>query len=234
VLIPISVEELAGHDRMRLPIAEVEIIAADGTRIRSGQPSPLRPFERIPLLAYPYAATDRTPEWLVLRFSAPAWERVKKGRVTVRGWVAIELHRLGQTADLPSLGSSDVPGLGRCTVSMADDRFSEGILKVMCEQPRRLPAASVLLRHPASGHEWRAGLNSSITYVPGPRDTWLSPLERGQAAFQLTDTADAHPGSQWVVPKEYVPALQMSVTPEISTGHALVPFEFKDIDLASR
>lgn len=234
VLIPIAVQMLSGQDKMHVPMIEVEVIAGDGTTIRSVLPSRSRPFEKIPLLAFPYYTADRPVEWLVLRFSAPAWEQLRGKRVAIRGSAAIALYQLGAAAEIPIQGTGVVPRLGLCTSSVVDDRYFEDIVKVLCESPRVMPAASVVLRHEALGRDWREGLNSSITYSPGPHDTWLSPLQRGQVYFRLTNNVETGPGSQWLVPKEYVPALRVSITPEIATGYALAPFEFKDIDLSAR
>ena len=167
VLLPISIAPGARDDAFQIPIVEVEIVAPDGTRFQSIHPSPNRPFEKIGLMAYPLSTSrDRPPDWLALRFSGAAWERVKNARVRVRGTAAFEFYRRGETAILPAQGSGNVADLGRCMALTVDDRFSEEILKVFCESARELPTASITLQHEPSGREWRECLNSAVTYSP--------------------------------------------------------------------
>jgi hypothetical protein len=234
VLLPIAISPGAHGDLIHIPIVQVEIVAPDGTRLQSISPSPNRPFEKIDLMAYPFSTSrDRPPDWLAFRFSSAVWERVKNARVRVRGTAAFEFYRRGETAILPAQGSGNVPDLGRCTALTVDDRFSEEMLKVLCESPRDLPAASITLRHEPSGREWREGLNSSVTYSPGPHETWLSPLHRGQSFFRVTNSVTSVPGSQWLVPMSYLSSARVEITPEIVSGHALAGFDFGEVTLAS-
>ncbi len=234
VLLPIAIAPGARGDLFHMPVAEVEIIAPDGIRLQSIRPSPNRPFEKIDFMAYPFSTSrDRPPDWLALRFSGAAWERVKNARVHVRGTAAFEFYRRGETAILPAQGSGNVTDLGRCTALTVDDRFSEEILKVLCESPRVLPVASITLRHEPSGREWREGLNSAVTYSPGPHETWLSPMHRGQSFFRLTNSVTSVPGSQWLVPMSYLSSARVEITPEIASGHALAGFDFSEVTLAS-
>jgi hypothetical protein len=89
----------------------------------------------------------------------------------------------------------------------------------------------ITLRHEASGREWRQRLNSSARITPGPHETWLSPLHRGQTFFHLTDFAESAPGSQWLVPRSYVASARVEITPEILTGRSLAAFDFADVAL---
>ena len=234
VLLPIAVAPGGGGELFHIPFVEVEIVAPGGTRLQSTSPSPNRPFEKIDLMAYPFSTSrDRSPDWLVLRFSGAAWERVKNARVRVRGTAAFEFYRRGETAILPAHGSANVVDLGRCTALTVDDRYSEELLKVLCESPRELPVALITLRHEPSGREWREGLNSAITYSPGPHETWLSPMHRGQSFFRLTNSATFVPGSLWLVPIDYLSSARVEITPEIVLGHALAGFDFGEVTLAS-
>jgi hypothetical protein len=231
VLLPIAIDSGA---RFHVPLVDVEIVAPDGTRPRSIRSSPNRPFQKIDLSAYPMSAgRDSTPDWLMLSFSPSAWQHVKDGRVHVSGAAAFDFYRPGQTAILPTQGAGSVRDLGRCTATATEERFSDSALKVLCESPRELPAATITLRHESSGREWKLGLHSSIAYSPGPHETWLSPLNRAQSFFQLTNGDTSAPGSQWLVPATLVPAARLEITPEIPTGHALAHFDFGDVQLSS-
>ena len=243
-LLPIAIARSASSDPLHVPFVEVEIATPDGARLNSIVPSPNRPFQKIDLMAYtisrppgeyksPQTDFDVPPDWLALRFSAPAWERFKNTRVRIHGRMAFDFYRRYATAHLPPDGSGDVPGLGHCTVMTVDDRFYEAMLKVFCESPRELPAASIRLRHDPSGREWKLRLNSAVTYTPGPHDTWLSPLHRAQSFFRLTRSMESRPGSQWLVPISYVPSLRVEISPERVTGHGLALFDFGEVALAS-
>lgn len=235
VLIPISVQLPRDASRAAVPLIEAEVTAPGGARIRSVRPTPNRPFERIPLMAFPFWVPDRSVEWFTLRFSAPEWEKVKGQRVNVRGSAAIQFYSPGPPTDLPFKGSRAVAGVGHCTSSIVDDRNFDEIVKILCESPRDLQPANVFLRHEPSGRVWRESLNSALTFVAGPTNTWLSPLRRGQTFFRLADReATMAPGAQYLVPKEYLDSIRITIAPEIPWGHALVPFEFPSVEMVTR
>jgi len=241
-LLPIAIVPGAAGKLFRIPFVEVEIDAQNGTRFRSKIPSPNRPFERIDLVADTFSTAQARssqqefyspPDWLALRFSVPAWERLKNVRVRIHGIAAFDLYRRGAAGVLPGQGNGDVPDFGHCTVMTAEGRYFEEMLKVYCESPRGLPAASITLRHEPSSREWRIRLNSSVTYSPGPHATWLSPLHRGQSFFHLTNSVESMAGSQWLVPISYLSSARIEITPEIVTGHTLAGFDFGEVTLAS-
>jgi hypothetical protein len=244
VLLPIGIEPGAPNDRFHMAILDVEIVTPDGARLPSVIPTPNRPFEKIDLIADSFSTSQaqgrssspgfyNPPDWLALRFSEPAWQRWKNARVRIHGAAAFDFYRKGETTVLPLQSSAAVPDVGRCTAMTVDDRYSEEMLKVLCESPRDLPAASIALRDQASGREWRLGLNSAATYSPGPHETWLSPLNRGESFFHLTDSVESLPRSQWLVPVSYLSSSRIEITPEIATGHALARFDLGEVTLAS-
>lgn len=234
VLLPITVTPAARSYRFHVPFIEIEIVTQDGDLIRSTRPTPNRPFEKIDLVAHPYSGSrDDPPEWLVLSFSSSAWGRVRNARVRVRGSAAFQFYRLGETTILPTQGSLDAPGVGRCTAVTVEDHYSEPLQKVLCESPRVLPATSITLRHDASGRVWQERLHSAITLSPGPNRTWLSPLHRRQSFFRLTNTVPTSPGSRWLVPASYLSSARLEITPEIVTGYALTRFDFADVALSA-
>ena len=234
VFLPIAITPDAQGSLFRVPLVEIEIVTQDGTVIRSVRPTSNRPFEQLDLLVHPYAAThDKPPEWLALTFSRSAWQRVGNSRVRIRGSAGLELYRLGETAIMPVDGTREIPAVGRCTAATVTDRVSESLLKVVCESPRDIPGTYVRLRHAPSQRVWLQGLNWAWTYAPGPKGTWLSPLERAQSFFQLTDTVEAPAGAQWLVPASYLPAAHLEVTPVIVIGRAHTTFEFADVMLSA-
>jgi hypothetical protein len=158
------------------------------------------------------------------------WEKVKRGSIQVRGTAALELFRAGQAVEIPFPAASDIPGLGHCSTGLVEDRNFDQILKVFCESPRDMQTASVVARHETSAHQWRERLNSSLTFTPGPNSVWLSPLRRAQTFFRLTDNE----AMQWLVPKEYLDSLKITIQPEIPMGHALARFAFPSVDTTAR
>jgi hypothetical protein len=164
VLLPIAIAPGAPGALVRISFLEVEIVGPNAQRLRSIVPSPNRPFQKIDLTAFTFAGAKdlgrvseqkffRLPDWLALQFSSPSWERFRNARVRVRGIAAFDIYQEGASVVLPSQGSRDVSGIGRCTVTSVDDRFSEQMLKVLCESPREPPAASIRLRHDPSGRD---------------------------------------------------------------------------------
>jgi hypothetical protein len=107
-------------------------------------------------------------------------------------------------------------------------------LNLVCESLRNTPAASILVRHSASGWQNRASLDSGVHYVVGPRGKWFSPLYLGNYFLRfLTGQRQNYPGgARFMIPEEYVSSATFDITPEIPTGHALAPFDFGEVDLS--
>jgi len=233
VLLPIAVEILPSNALLQVPFFEVEIMGANGARIRSTRPVRGQPLYKMDLMAYPMSESrDTPPPWLVLSFSNAAWDRISGGPVRIIGSAGFQLYRRGATTVLTSDGSVDTPDAGRCTALTVDDRYSESLLKVLCESPGELPRASIVLRHQPSGRFWPQTLNSAFTYTSGPNSTWLSPLRRAQTFFRLSDVPQTTPGAQWLVPPDLISESRIEITPEFPAGLALSHFEFNAVDLS--
>ena len=69
---------------------------------------------------------------------------------------------------------------------------------------------------------------------PGPQTTWLSPLNRRQTSFNLTNDARQVPGNRWQVPAPFLSSARIEITPEEITGYSVVHFDFADALLALR
>jgi hypothetical protein len=239
-LLPIEIVPGAPDQLLQVALAEVEILGPGGIRLHSIRPSPNRPFEKIDLMASPLAWTpgswDREyggrANWLNLRFSQQAWERVKNARVRVRGIFGFDFIRRGQVG-MPHQGTTELPGVGRCSATQVEDRYSRNMLKVFCESPREIPVSTVTVRHAASGRKWDEYLNSSRTYRRGPDATWLSPLNRAQTFFHMTDSSESDPGSRWLLPVSFLPSSRLEITSEYITGRTLATFDFGEVSLAS-
>ena len=234
VALPIAIDSASRADSYHIPDIDVEVTAPDGAHFESIRSSPNRPFQKIDLAAFVLLPPDHpSAATLSLRFSRPAWERVKNAGVRVSGTAAFEFYRTGPSTAFPTNGATDIPGVGRCISVIAEQNYTNGSLKVECESPRELPSASIRLHHDPSGRDWgRQRLNAAGNSLSSPHETWLSPLSRLQSNFPLSDTIDSSPGSQWLVPLAFVPASHLEITPEIPAGHALAHFDFGEVPIA--
>jgi len=232
MMIPISIEPVAEGVHYRIPYIEVEFVTSNGTPIRSKRARSDLRSDEVDLMAYPHVASQGGPaDWILLYISEAAWSRLQGAQVQIRGWVALDFYRYGETV---TMGTRDVGAsseIGRCTSGPVRGGVVGPMLKVLCESPRSLPQISVTLRHEPSGETWSERVNSSFTYRPGPNRAWLSPLHRAQSFFQLTDTIERVPGSRWTVPARYLPSSRVEITPEIVVGHAASHFDFGEVPL---
>ncbi|MBM3815179.1 MAG: hypothetical protein FJW20_26495 [Acidimicrobiia bacterium] len=126
---------------------------------------------------------------------------------------------------------TNVPELGRCSAQVVHNRFSSRLLKIFCESPRTIPAASIRLRHEPTGQVWLQRLNSSVTYNPGPYRTWWASLDRAQSFFHLSESEISGPGTQWLVPAAYLSASRIEITAEIHAGRSVVHFQLPKVNL---
>jgi hypothetical protein len=233
VALPIQIAPGEGEDRFHISSVVVQVETPGGAVLQSGLP-----FARAPAVDASgfFASNDSSQDWLWLRFDRAAWERVKNTRVHIRGALAFEFYRPGQTTIIPAQGRHSVPDLGWCTPVPQEDQFSGTTtgLKLVCESLTDRPAASVALRHEVSGWERRVDLDRWVRYPLGLHENWFSPLHLGEFYFHLLTNADqTYPGgTQWMMPIAYLPSARLEITPEIPTGHALASFDFGEVTLA--
>jgi hypothetical protein len=237
VALPIVIAPGARTDRFHISTVEVEVETPGGAVFQSA--SMFRfPFPRVPdVYASVFFASNDSPQgWLWLRFYGAAWERVKNARVHIRGAATFEFYRPGQTTTIPAHGRHSVPDLGWCTSVPQEDQFSGTTtsLKLVCESLRDRPAASITLRHEASGWKRRVDLDRPVQYKSGLHGNWFSPLHLGEYYFQiLTDANRSYPGAAgFMIPEAYVASARFEITPEIPTGHALARFDLGEVTLA--
>jgi hypothetical protein len=228
VTLPIEIDTAGRGSHLHVPLVEAEITTPRGDHIKSVRPSPSHPFEKLDFMAW-----TQGPNSLSFRLSPPVWQRLATDHVTLRGVAAIDFYKTAQATALPKGHAGDIPDVGRCSAQIVGGRFSEEMLKVLCESPSEIPSVTVTLKSEATGHVWQSRLNSQYTPTQGPSETWISPLHREQVYFHITNTPNSQPGIRWQVPRGELSSLRIELTPEIITGYSLVHFEFKDVDLAS-
>jgi hypothetical protein len=227
--------------KIALPIAISGVPQAAGARfaeptvdIAGDITGPGGQLDRSDLMAslFPYVGE---PAWLVLRVRSSAYKSIETGKVQIQGVSTVTLHRPGQTTWLRVGETVAVPGAGRCssTVIESPSLYQGSLLKVLCESPSELsPATTVRLWQADTGRDWSHHLGDSANYFSGPRQTWLSPLNRLQTFFQLV--AESHtdlPGERWLVPRDALRNSKLAITPDFITGWSVVKFEMRDVNL---
>jgi hypothetical protein len=237
VLIPVQLRpvSLAG-EAPRVEAGEVELITEDeGDRLVSEAPSPRRPVESIELWANLYGSKPGgggVGNWYLMSFSHQAWARWKTRKAHVRGWVGIGYYRTGPTTELSPASNApkEVPGVGRCSVTVTEAGFNPSpLLKVLCESREAIPITTVKLSHGETQGVWQGALGDAQPMPHGPNRIWLSPVQRALKYFHLSHavTVDGVDGSaRWMMPSHYLPTAKIEVTPNLPGRRELVQFDF--------
>ena len=210
VAIPIVVSGL--RDNARVRFVEPDLVDADGKLYRA-EPTGLG-RDALP------CCRNLIPWWQVLGIDPAVFEQIKNRTIEAQGGMFVEYYRIaGPVA--ASIGKSIVAAeAGRCSADIpVRDNPADEALRVECESPTRLPAVNVKLTDSAGGREWNQYLGSSHTLMSYPAGTWLSPMDRSEISFRLTDEEHYNPlGGQWLVPREVVQSVRITIAPEIPEG----------------
>jgi hypothetical protein len=107
------------------------------------------------------------------------------------------------------------------------------MLKVLCESPNPvLWGTRARLWEPETGREWTQLLGDSAPYVSGPREDFLSPLNRLQTFFHLvSDARDNTPGNRWLVPQEALANGKLAIIPDTLVAWPTTELELRNIKL---
>ena len=132
--------------------------------------------------------SESAPLTLLLRFDRRLYERLWNQH----GAPAVEscrsFYRLGETAWMPMYGQVVAPGVGHSSNSMSETRWSEGMIKVLCESPSTLPQVTrVTLAITGIGRQWHGRLGNFGNPTSVPQWAWLSPLDRAKTFFNISD-----------------------------------------------
>jgi hypothetical protein len=212
-----------------------EMIAPDGERLRTVTWPYSLSRDKIYFESYiaRNSADEPAPEWLLLRMGRPLFERLSKSPITIRGEVGLMLYRLGQTTWLPIGIKQEVSGVGACESRVVEGmNLAESQLKIVCESPRGIQDTRIRLRRAETGEEWKSRVGA-FGFMPGPRQAWLSPIERRQTVFTLTPDPRQGPGSNWLVPAGYLSTAKIAITPEDIVGYTIVRYELANISLGA-
>ena len=209
-------------------------VAGDGVRYSAATRASYQSFQKVPFEnSYLTPADDRPGEgWLFTRFDRAVYDRLKNTSVEISGEAGIAAYRLGATTWMSTESPAYTPQNGRCSSTVLDDRYSEGMLKVECESPSAMPLPTwVRLWHPETGRDWTEKIGSSAPFAGGPRSTWLEALDRRQMFFRLADTPRKL-DSPFYVPRTALATARIAITPEIVTGYSVLKYDIKGVTLS--
>jgi hypothetical protein len=174
------------------------------------------------------------PAWQVLRMDRFTYDRLKNGEVKLKGKVAADFFSRAAGTVLPFGARRTVPGVGTCSSLIASGwQPGEELIRVDCESPAQIPMTLVRLIDPNTRKDWAGSLGDSVTSMPYPRLTWLSPINRRSTFFHLTaEDVSAHEGSRWLVPEGVVARAELEIIPQPMIGCTLVNYEFGGVLLS--
>jgi hypothetical protein len=234
VALPLEVSGVSETEDVRFNLLSVEMVGSDAQRYRTPSKGARRDFARVDFDAatFPYG---RRPNWLFLRIRRSIIDDIKDGAVTIRAAFEVSRHRTGQTTWMSVGAAQTIAEVGRCSTVVIESRdvYQGSMLKVLCESPYPIsPGTGVRLWQPETGRDWNQHLGDSAPYASGPRESFLSPLNRLQTFFHLvSDTRDNSPGNQWLVPREALARGKLAITPDAIVGWATAELELQNISL---
>jgi hypothetical protein len=209
----------------------LEIEGRRGDRYEMSWPTTARPKTLLQAWLHPY--DDHA--WQVLRMDRSTYDRLQKDRVKLKGKVVAHFFRRAAATLMPFAARRTVPGVGTCSSLIASGWGpSKELIRVDCESPAQIPEPTLVrLIDPNTRREWAGSLGDSVTPMPYPRLTWLSPINRRSTFFHLTtEDVSAHEGSRWLVPEEVVARAELEITPQLTIGCRLVNYEFSGVLLS--
>jgi hypothetical protein len=227
--IPLETTGISTQRQLGLRQLDFEIDAPGGLRFEADRRVPGTPRRNSSLIASIMGFENRYH--LNLLMDRSVFSRVSGVPVVLKGhFVADEISPPVGRA-IPNNARTDVPDLGKCVVSVADDNiYQEGGLRVACESPAKIPPAHVALTDTVTGRHWDGALGAR-TFVSYPTLTWLSPLNRSEAYFQLISADTGRPGDWWKVPRGTLQHYRLDADIRRVTGTKVVGYELPGIQL---
>ena len=178
---------------------------------------------------------NRIPSWQILSLAPADYERIKNSPVTIYGRYFVDYYRPLDPVIVHYGSTVAVAGVGNCAADMLiRDNPSDESLQVECESPNELPPIEVKLLELEGNRKWSQFMNGAGgTLMSYPAGAWLSPVSRRETNFRLTDEEHYMPlGVQWLVPREIVQNVQISLAPELPEGAALIDYKLPGLKLS--
>jgi len=226
--IPLEISGLPARSDIGFEQLSFEMTTSDGERFRA---SPMMPFmSRENAMVRATFGGEQ-----VLWIHNSVWTRLRTARVNIKGHVLATIRRHGEETWLPVEGTGGVKGIGRCYSLFYEERIDQSGLKVVCESANRAPIRTAIrIWDPVSGRDWRSGFRSGYTFLANvyPKTTWLSPLWREQAYFQVRSEESRSAGDRWWITREALGRAKIEVTPVFDAGGADLHYELRDIRLS--
>jgi hypothetical protein len=230
ISIPFAISGIpAGHSFAVEPL-ELEIVAANGERFQ-WRPRRQDSYEQRPIESFVMGADPEAGKrWITIQMDRKLYDRLNAGSVTIRGKEGVILSAMGASHAVPAVGTSLLSAGLHCTGTPTEDRWSILRLKFECESPDAIERYTwAKLSIPGNAPPWVQPLGEFDAPTQFVRGTWLSPLNRRQAAISLIPRAAIlmeFPGLA-----EALQHAQVIVTQEPVTGYSLLGFEFKNLRL---
>ena len=239
--IPVVLSGLPAGAEFRTAALTLTVTAPDGRRYSNTTLTLDNRLEKVQLdakLVHPYYG-GAASLWLQLRFDAAVYTALKDGNVRLTGHTAVSLVRQGETAWMPVGGRVAPPGVGHCSNGITENHSSKASVDVLCESPSDIPSVVfVTVWTREDGREYRSALVSYGNLPTGLQTGWLSPLDRCETLFELSDPKYRVLDQEYrlypflKVPMEYLANARIAVRPEFVTGYAVVDFDFPDVLLS--
>ena len=240
--IPVALSGLPAGAAFHTVALRLTVTAPDGRRYSNTTLTLDNQREKVQLDAtlFPYAFDGHAASlWLRLRFRAAVYTALKDGNVRLTGHTAVILVRQGETAWMPVGGRVAAPGVGRCSNGIIEKYPPNSLVEVRCESPSLIPSVvHVTMWTRENGHEYGSALLNNNLLPTGLQIPWLSPLNRCETHFELSDPKYRLSDENFrrypflKVPMEYLANAMIAVRPEFVTGYAVVNFDFPDVLLS--
>jgi hypothetical protein len=232
IAIPLEISGIA--DPRRAVFDQVALqVAGSGSTYKTEWPTG---SPRADATMFGYVWLSETGQWWqIMTLNRRAFDQLRSAPVDITATITADFFRQENGTSVPVGARRYVPSVGICSSSIREARIGDEMLSVICESPAGIPRRTrVTLIHPSTGREWKQGLGDSMTSVPYPRNTWLSPVVRRDTFFHLTpEDVSSRQGSQWLVPRDAVANAHLVISPEPAAGCKLVHYELPNVRLSA-
>ena len=182
VSLPLALDGATGRES-ETDAVSLEVVTAEGARYDVKPAKSLNPAAKDPIGVSIFATGPRGELSEDIYFTSPQlWERVRRGRVTLRGRMIVEFEDAMQDA-------ADRAGEIHCQRNVLS-RSTQQIFRAVFECDS-VEIGGRSIRNSIRGREPMQEPRYSLSHFPA--DTWLSPVHRSRAFFAGGDVFDLRP-----------------------------------------